>query len=75
MDDGLTDQLEEDMNKQWLYYTEEADLLDDLTPRNVEPPSEPPPPPPPADLDDSEPPVTINPFYGTGIYIVLAHSD
>ncbi|KAG8176984.1 hypothetical protein JTE90_022534 [Oedothorax gibbosus] len=57
IDDKLTAQLEDDMNKQWLYYTEEADLLDDLTPRSVQPPSEPPPPPPPADLEDSEPPL------------------
>ncbi|GFU18220.1 PDZ domain-containing protein [Nephila pilipes] len=54
MDEGLTTQLEEDINKQWLYFSDDTELLDDLTPRNLEPPKEPPPPPPPPELDASD---------------------
>ncbi|GBL83836.1 hypothetical protein AVEN_132710-1 [Araneus ventricosus] len=54
MDEDLTAQLEQDINKQWLYITDEAELLDDLTPRNLEPPREPPPPPPPPEADTSD---------------------
>lgn len=54
MDEGLTAQLEQDINKQWLYFSDDAELLDDLTPRNLEPPKEPPPPPPPPELDAAD---------------------
>ncbi|GIX69937.1 uncharacterized protein CEXT_462871 [Caerostris extrusa] len=54
MDEGLTAQLEQDINKQWLYFSDEVELLDDLTPRNLEPPREPPPPLPPPELDTSD---------------------
>ncbi|PRD36118.1 UNVERIFIED_CONTAM: hypothetical protein NCL1_09618 [Trichonephila clavipes] len=53
MDEGLTAQLEQDINNQWLYFSDDTELLDDLTPRNLEPPKEPPPPPPPPELDDA----------------------
>ncbi|KFM81203.1 LIM and calponin domains-containing protein 1, partial [Stegodyphus mimosarum] len=53
-EDGLQAQLEQDISKQWLYFTDEVELLEDLTPRKLEPPSEPPPPPPPPEMDISE---------------------
>ncbi|XP_015905827.1 serine-rich adhesin for platelets isoform X2 [Parasteatoda tepidariorum] len=43
INDGL--ELASEINQDWIYYSE-ADLLDDLTPKNREPPREPPPPPP-----------------------------
>lgn len=51
MEANLNSQLERDIDNPWLNYYEESELLDDLTPRNLEPPREPPPPPPPEEIE------------------------
>lgn len=59
MSSNLNAELETDIDNPWLYYSEESELLEDLTPRNLEPPREPPPPPPPPDSEDNDNTVRI----------------
>lgn len=48
--------LEDEVNRQLMYLSDDADLLEDLDapPRHVVPPSEPPPPPPPPEMEAEE---------------------
>lgn len=48
--------LEDEVNRQLMYLSDDADLLEDLDapPRHAVPPSEPPPPPPPPDMEAEE---------------------